>query len=44
MYNNEIELKNLREDIPKPCSNEGFWENVPQSEDGYIITSKVEGV
>lgn len=41
---NEVELKNLRADVPEENNNDGFWNNVPQSEDGYIITSKVEGV
>lgn len=40
----EIMCKNLREDVPKESENDGFWENVPQSEDGYVITSKVKGV
>ncbi len=41
---NEVELKDLRADAPEECKNDGFWENVPKSEEGYIITSKVKGV
>ncbi len=39
-----VELEELREDIPQPCDKGGFWDNVPNSDDGYIITEKVRGV
>ena len=37
-------LSDLRTDEEKISDTEGFWKNVPEYEDGYILTSRVKGV
>ncbi len=34
----------LREDEPLTPETDGFWGNVPNSRDGYVITARTPGV
>lgn len=39
-----VKFDELRDDTPKMSENDGFWGNVPEHRDGYILTSRVKGV